>query len=78
MYKMSSITKNFKLSTEKKDLESKGIILCGLCQEEMGKIPNDSVDLTVTSPPYDNLRTYNGTLNWNEDFVLKRGILKKS
>ena len=40
------------LSTEKKDLESKGIILCGLCQEEMIKIPNESVDLTVTSPPY--------------------------
>lgn len=25
------------------------------------------VDLTVTSPPYDNLRTYNGTCNWNFD-----------
>lgn len=24
------------------------------------KIANDSIDLTVTSPPYDNLRTYNG------------------
>jgi len=24
------------------------------------------VDLTVTSPPYDNLRTYNDTLEWNE------------
>jgi DNA modification methylase len=23
-------------------------------------IPDDSIDLTVTSPPYDNLRTYNG------------------
>lgn len=23
------------------------------------------VDLTVTSPPYDNLRTYNGTCEWN-------------
>ena len=26
-------------------------------------LPDGSVDLTVTSPPYDNLRTYNGTLN---------------
>jgi len=26
-----------------------------------------SVDLTVTSPPYDNLRTYEGSLEWNED-----------
>jgi DNA modification methylase len=25
-----------------------------------------SVDLTVTSPPYDNLRTYEGSLEWNE------------
>jgi site-specific DNA-methyltransferase (adenine-specific) len=26
----------------------------------MRKLPNNFVDLTVTSPPYDNLRTYNG------------------
>ena len=26
----------------------------------MRKMQSDSVDLTVTSPPYDNLRTYNG------------------
>ena len=26
----------------------------------MKKIPDSSIDLTVTSPPYDNLRTYNG------------------
>ena len=70
MYKMASITKNFKLSTEKKDLESTGIILCGLCQEEMGKIPNDSVDLTVTSPPYDNIRDYKG-------FCFEEGDFKK-
>lgn len=25
------------------------------------------VDLTVTSPPYDNLRTYNGTCDWSFD-----------
>ena len=68
MYKMASITENFKLSTEKKDLESKGIILCGLCQKEMGKIPNDSVDLTVTSPPYDNIRDYKGFCFEDEDF----------
>ncbi len=68
MYKMASITENFKLSTEKKDLEAKGIILCGLCQEEMGKIPNDSVDLTVTSPPYDNIRDYKGYCFEEEDF----------
>src|SRR5699024_177060 len=34
-------------------------IIQGDCLEVMKRIPNDSVDLTVTSPPYDNLRTYN-------------------
>lgn len=29
------------------------------------------VDLTVTSPPYDNLRTYNGTCVWNFDIFKK-------
>jgi DNA modification methylase len=30
-------------------------------------IPEDSIDLTVTSPPYDNLRTYNGNnALWSE------------
>ena len=30
------------------------------CLDTMSKIPNDFIDLTITSPPYDNLRTYNG------------------
>jgi DNA modification methylase len=30
------------------------------CIEGMRLLPDESVDLTVTSPPYDNLRTYNG------------------
>lgn len=39
----------------------------GDCLEEMKKIPDGSVDLTVTSPPYDNLRTYNGNnAQWGE------------
>ena len=38
----------------------------GDCLEIMPTLPPASVDLTVTSPPYDNLRTYNGSLNdWN-------------
>lgn len=32
----------------------------GDCLEVMAGLPDNSVDLTVTSPPYDNLRTYNG------------------
>jgi DNA modification methylase len=38
-------------------------LLHGDCLERMSEIPDGSVDLTVTSPPYDNLRTYNGSLN---------------
>lgn len=30
------------------------------CLDTMEKMPNGFIDLTVTSPPYDNLRTYNG------------------
>lgn len=39
-------------------------LLHGDCLELMKKIPDKSIDLTVTSPPYDNLRTYNNTLEW--------------
>jgi len=40
----------------------------GDCLEVMDKLILEGikVDLTVTSPPYDNLRTYNNTLVWNE------------
>jgi len=30
------------------------------CLDTMARMKNNSIDLTVTSPPYDNLRTYNG------------------
>jgi len=30
------------------------------CLETMGKMPDKYIDLTVTSPPYDNLRNYKG------------------
>ena len=42
-------------------------LIHGDCLEVMRDFGDDSFDLTVTSPPYDNLRTYNGTLEWNED-----------
>ena len=53
----------------------KGVIMSSLkfdlqkgdCLELMKDIPDGSVDLTVTSPPYDNLRSYNGNNElWNE------------
>ena len=34
-------------------------LMLGDCLERMKEIPDGSVDLTVTSPPYDNLRTHN-------------------
>ena len=37
------------------------------CVEGMHTIDDGSVDLTVTSPPYDNLRTYNDSSTWNDD-----------
>ena len=40
-------------------------LLHGDCLDLMSDIPDGSVDLTVTSPPYDNLRTYNNKLVWN-------------
>ena len=41
-------------------------LIHGDCVEEMTKMLEESIDLTVTSPPYDNLRTYEGSLQWHE------------
>ena len=46
--------------------ELKNQVLHGDCLEVMKDIPDGSIDLVVTSPPYDNLRTYNGSLDWGE------------
>lgn len=35
-------------------------LMIGDCLERLKEIPDQSVDLVVTSPPYDNLRDYNG------------------
>ena len=37
----------------------------GNCIDYMGKMEPNSVDLTVTSPPYDNIRNYEDTLKWD-------------
>ena len=47
-----------------KQIGKAGICL-GDCLEVMSNFQSELVDLTVTSPPYDNLRTYAGTLEWN-------------
>ena len=43
------------------------------CEDSLGilrTIETDSIDLTVTSPPYDNLRTYNG-YTWDFEGIAK-------
>jgi len=47
----------------------------GDCLELMASIPDGSIQLAVTSPPYDNLRTYNGKLEWNEQ--IWEGVLRE-
>jgi len=47
-------------------LVSKTTLLHGDCRKFLfdGTIEPGSIDLTVTSPPYDNLRTYNNSSSW--------------
>jgi len=40
--------------------ELKNQIICGDCLEVMKTFPDKSIDMVLTSPPYDNLRTYKG------------------
>ena len=35
-------------------------IICGDCIDILKKIPNNAIDLTITSPPYDSRRDYKG------------------
>ena len=44
----------------------------GDCLERMKEIGSGSIDLTVTSPPYDNLRSYNGNNEQWGEHVWKR------
>lgn len=43
-------------------------IYCEDCIDTMSRMEDNFIDLTVTSPPYDNLRTYNDNIDetWNE------------
>jgi len=44
------------------------MLMLGNCAERLRELADGSVNLTVTSPPYDNLRTYNGNNDlWNDD-----------
>ena len=43
-------------------------VYCEDCRDTMARMPDGFVDLTVTSPPYDNLRTYKNNIDkvWGE------------
>ena len=49
-------------------------LILGDAIEEMAKLDAGSIDLTVTSPPYDNLRTYNGNNDQWGEHVWKEAI----
>ena len=51
-------------------------LMQGDCLEVMKTLPDGSVDLTVTSPPYDNLRAYNGNNEqWGEH--VWKGVIRE-
>ena len=39
-------------------------VVHGDCLDVMKSFPDSSVDMVLTSPPYDELRSYNGSLDW--------------
>lgn len=51
-------------------------LLFGDCLERMKEISDNSIDLTVTSPPYDDLRSYNGNNKLWSDEVWKKVIVE--
>ena len=40
-------------------------VIHGDCLDELKKLPDNSVDLVLTSPPYDSAREYKGNLAWD-------------
>ena len=40
-------------------------IVCCDCLEGMSRLPKEVIPFTLTSPPYDDLRTYEGNNDWN-------------
>ena len=63
--------------------EIKNTILCGNVLEELAKIPDNSINMIITSPPYYGLRNYGNfhsvwggenTCDHNFEYVTKKGI----
>lgn len=47
-----------------------GVIINKDAKIALRELPTESIDLTVTSPPYDNIRDYNGFCFSNEEFII--------
>lgn len=45
------------------------------CIETMNRMSTNSIDMVITSPPYDNLRTYKNSCDWSFDIF--KGIANK-
>lgn len=45
--------------------EIKNTVINDFSDEYLKKIPSDSIDMIITSPPYNDLRDYEGKINWN-------------
>jgi DNA modification methylase len=44
------------------------------CLKVLPTIPNSSIDLIITSPPYDNIRDYNNSSIWNFELLNYKGF----
>lgn len=49
-------------------------LIHGDCLTALKDIESNSIDLTVTSPPYDNLRSYNGNIEQWGDHVWREAL----
>ena len=45
----------------------KNTVINAASEEYLKNIPDDSIDMVITSPPYDDLRDYEGKVCWNFD-----------
>jgi len=75
---MTIDTKKSEIQTDNRDEQFITLpinqIICGDAVNIMNRMPEDSIDLTVTSPPYDELRDYKG---YNFDFEgIAKGLFK--
>lgn len=55
-------------------IERNKVYLCD-CLDGMKSMESNSVDMVLTSPPYDDLRTYQNTCEWN--FEIFKPIAKE-